>query len=30
MRNCDVALIQKPWTYMGEVKGLEEVGGELI
>jgi hypothetical protein len=30
MRNCDVALIQEPWTYMGEIKGLKEAGGELI
>jgi len=29
-RNCDVALIQEPWTYKGEIKGLQEVGGELI
>jgi hypothetical protein len=30
MKNCDVALIQEPWTYRGEIKGLKEVGGELI
>jgi hypothetical protein len=30
MMNCDVTLIQEPWTYMGEVKGLKERGGELI
>jgi hypothetical protein len=30
MTNCDVALIQEPWTYKGEIKGLKEVGGELI
>jgi hypothetical protein len=30
MKNCDVALTQEPWTYIGEVKGLKEVGGELI
>ena len=30
MRNCDVALIQEPWTHKGEIKGLKEVGGELI
>jgi hypothetical protein len=30
MKNCNVALIQEPWTYMGEIKGLKEVGGELI
>jgi hypothetical protein len=30
MKNCDVALIQEPWTYMGKIKGLKEVGGELI
>jgi len=23
MRNCDVALIQEPWTYKGEIKGLK-------
>jgi splicing factor 45 len=30
MRNCDVALIQEPWTYKGEITGLKEVRGELI
>jgi hypothetical protein len=30
MKNCNVALIQEHWTYTGEVKGLKEVGGELI
>jgi len=30
LRNCDVALKQEPWTYKGEIKGLKEVGGELI
>ena len=30
MKNCDVALIQEPWTYKGAVRGLNEVGGELI
>ena len=30
MRICDVALIQEPWIYKGEIKGLKEVGGELI
>ena len=30
MRSCDVALIQEPWIYRGEIKGLKEVGGELI
>jgi hypothetical protein len=30
MRTCDVALIQKPWTYKWEIKGLKGVGGELI
>jgi len=30
MRNCDVALIQEPWTYKGEIKVLKEVDGELI
>ena len=30
MNNCDVALIQEPWSYMGVVKGLKDVGGELM
>jgi hypothetical protein len=30
MRNCDVALIQEPWTYKGAIRGLKEVSGELI
>jgi hypothetical protein len=30
MKRCDVALIQEPWTYKREIKGLREVGGELI
>ena len=30
MKTCDVALIQEPWTYKGAIKGLKEVGGELI
>jgi len=30
MKNCDVALIQEPWTYKGAIRGLKEVGGELI
>jgi len=30
MKDCNVALIQEPWTYKGEIKGLKEVGGELI
>jgi hypothetical protein len=30
MKNCDVALVQEPWTYKGVIKGLKEVGGELI
>jgi hypothetical protein len=30
MRYCDDALIQEPWTYKGEIKGLKEVGGEII
>jgi hypothetical protein len=30
MRNCNVALIQEPWIYKGEIKVLKEVGGELI
>jgi hypothetical protein len=25
-----VALIEEPWTYKGEIKGLKEVGGEVI
>jgi hypothetical protein len=25
-----VALTQEPWTYMGEIKGVGEAGGELI
>jgi hypothetical protein len=29
-KRCDVALIQEPWTYKGEIKGLVEVGGESI
>jgi hypothetical protein len=30
MKNCDVAFIQEPWTYKGAIRGLREVGGELI
>jgi hypothetical protein len=30
MKNCDVALIQEPWTYKGAIRGLKEVSGELI
>jgi hypothetical protein len=30
MKNCDVALIQEPWNYKGVMRGLKEVGGELI
>ena len=30
MKNCDVALIQEPWTYKGAIRGLKEVGGERI
>jgi hypothetical protein len=30
MNNCDVALIQEPWTYKGAIKVLREVSGELI
>jgi hypothetical protein len=30
MKNCNVALMQEPWTYIREIKGLKEVGGELI
>ena len=30
MKNCDVALIQEPWTYKGTIKGLKEVSGKLI
>jgi hypothetical protein len=30
MKTCDVALIQEPRIYKGEIKGLREVGGELI
>jgi len=30
IKDCDVALIQEPWTYKDEIKGLKEVGGELI
>jgi len=30
MTNCDVALIQEPWTYKGAIRGLKEVSGELI
>jgi hypothetical protein len=30
MKNCDVALIQEPWTYNGAIRGIKEVGGERI
>jgi hypothetical protein len=30
MKNCDVVLIQEPWTCKGEIKGLKDAGGELI
>jgi hypothetical protein len=30
VRNCNVALVQEPWTYKGVIKGLKEVDGELI
>jgi hypothetical protein len=30
MKNCDVALIQEPWTYNEAIKGLKEVSRELI
>jgi len=30
MKDCDVALIQEPWPYKGAIRGLKEVGGELI
>jgi hypothetical protein len=30
MKNCDVALIQDPWKYKGEINILKEVSGELI
>jgi hypothetical protein len=30
MKNCDVALIEEPWTYKGAIEGLREVSGELI
>jgi hypothetical protein len=30
MKSCDVALIQEPWAYKGTIRGLKEVGGELI
>jgi len=30
MTNCNVAFIQEPWTYKGEIKVLKEVDGELI
>jgi hypothetical protein len=28
-RNCYFTLIQEPWAYKGEIKGLKDVGGEL-
>jgi len=30
MKSCDVALIQESWTHKGAIRGLKEVGGELI
>jgi splicing factor 45 len=30
MKNCDVPLIQEPWTYKVAIKGLREVSRELI
>jgi hypothetical protein len=30
IKNCDVVLIQEPWTYTGQMKGLKEVCGQLI
>jgi hypothetical protein len=30
MKTVDVALAQEPWTYKGAIRGLKEVGGELI
>ena len=30
MRNCDVVLIQEPWIYKGEIKGLKGVVVERI
>jgi hypothetical protein len=30
MKNCDFALIQESWTYKGAIRGLKEVGEELI
>jgi splicing factor 45 len=30
MKNCDVALVQEPWTYKGTIKGLREVSGDFI
>jgi hypothetical protein len=30
MKSNDVALIHEPWTYKGAIRGLKEVGGELI
>jgi len=30
MKSCDVALIQEPWIYKGDIRGLKKVGGELI
>jgi hypothetical protein len=29
MKNCDIALIQEPWTYKGTIRILKEVGGKL-
>jgi len=30
MRSCDFALIQEPWVKKGAIRGLKDVGGELI
>ena len=30
MKTCDIALLQEPWNSRGAIKGLKEVGGELI
>jgi hypothetical protein len=30
MKTCDVALIHEPWTYKAAIKGLKEVGGQLV
>lgn len=30
LETCKVALIQEPWVFNGQVRGLSEAGGELI